>query len=225
LIFLPRLRGFASMSPNAERAIAGGPSIYAADGARGPEFFRVQYPLHACGRRAVARFYRQWCPLLAILWGCPPRTVQLNDPVIQTCLVGFVLSLTAGCVSIYLWKEHPTERFLLFWGLAWLVGTARWAVHYPAVVSSLRPASCRAAKRQSAMDGLMPCDVASSTAGGSRVRRELRRTASTRRSTVCPRCRSAFPPPAGMSARRGKQYLQEQPHAVRSELGRWQNLP
>jgi signal transduction histidine kinase len=56
----------------------------------------------------------------------------MNDPIFQTFIVGVALNLAAAGVAFYLWSERRSERFLLFWALAWTAGLLRWLIHYPA---------------------------------------------------------------------------------------------
>lgn len=56
----------------------------------------------------------------------------MNDPVVQTAIVGFAVNAAGAAIACYLWSEHRNERFLLFWALAWTTGFIRWTMHYPA---------------------------------------------------------------------------------------------
>jgi signal transduction histidine kinase len=56
----------------------------------------------------------------------------MNDPLLQVWIVGVAISLAAAAISFYLWTEHRSERFLLFWTLGWSAGLIRWLIHYPA---------------------------------------------------------------------------------------------
>jgi PAS domain S-box-containing protein len=55
-----------------------------------------------------------------------------TDPVFQTCLVGAVTTFVAAIAAFYLWRENRSERYLIFWMIAWLFNAARWIIHYPA---------------------------------------------------------------------------------------------
>jgi PAS domain S-box-containing protein len=55
-----------------------------------------------------------------------------TDPIFQTCLVGFVTTFAAAVAAFYLWREDRSERYLIFWMIAWLFNAVRWIVHYPA---------------------------------------------------------------------------------------------
>jgi len=52
------------------------------------------------------------------------------DPILQTIAVGVVLTAMAGAAALYLWSQDKRERYLLLWGVAWLLGTLRWSIHY-----------------------------------------------------------------------------------------------
>lgn len=54
------------------------------------------------------------------------------DPVLQTCIVGAFICLMASAITVYLWSQDRSERYLLYWSLAWAVSGLRWAIHYPA---------------------------------------------------------------------------------------------
>jgi signal transduction histidine kinase len=56
----------------------------------------------------------------------------MNDPIVQTYIVGVAINIAGAAIALYLWTEHRGERFLLFWALAWATGLMRWLVHYPA---------------------------------------------------------------------------------------------
>jgi PAS domain S-box-containing protein len=56
----------------------------------------------------------------------------MDDPLLQTCFVGIAVNGAGAAVAFYLWTEHRSERFLLFWTLAWTTGLVRWLIHYPA---------------------------------------------------------------------------------------------
>src|SRR5690242_10773257 len=53
------------------------------------------------------------------------------DSVVQACLVGTFVSLAGAGISLYLWLQDRSERFLVFWTLAWFAGFIRWALHIP----------------------------------------------------------------------------------------------
>ena len=61
----------------------------------------------------------------------------MNDPLVQTYIVGIAIHIAATAIAFYLWTEHRGERFLLFWALAWASGLVRWAVHYPAELNPM----------------------------------------------------------------------------------------
>lgn len=48
----------------------------------------------------------------------------------HTLLVGGLLNLANSLIALYLWNERRSERFLLFWSLAWMCGAIRWATSY-----------------------------------------------------------------------------------------------
>jgi hypothetical protein len=59
----------------------------------------------------------------------------MNDPLVQTCIVGAATNLAGAAIAFYLWTERRSERYLLFWGWAWTTGLMRWLIHYPAEFS------------------------------------------------------------------------------------------
>jgi PAS domain S-box-containing protein len=61
----------------------------------------------------------------------------MNDPLIQTYIVAIAIHIAATGIAFYLWTENRSERFLMFWTLAWGSGLARWTIHYPAEASAL----------------------------------------------------------------------------------------
>jgi signal transduction histidine kinase len=61
----------------------------------------------------------------------------MNDPLVQTYIVGAAINLAGAAIALYLWTEHRGERFLLFWTLAWTAGLLRWLVHTQAADSLL----------------------------------------------------------------------------------------
>ncbi len=58
---------------------------------------------------------------------------SLLGPLGQACLAGFVLNLTAGLVSWYLWRRDPGERYLAFWAAGYVFTALRWVGTYSAV--------------------------------------------------------------------------------------------
>jgi signal transduction histidine kinase len=57
-------------------------------------------------------------------------TVPLVDPATQTTLVGIFVNVAGSATAYYLWTEHRSDRFLLFWMASWLLNGVRWLVHY-----------------------------------------------------------------------------------------------
>ncbi|RZT09752.1 PAS domain S-box-containing protein [Duganella sp. CF402] len=62
---------------------------------------------------------------------------MINDPVLQTCIVGAFITLIASAISSYLWRQDRSERYLLFWSVAFAGSSLRWMLHYPARVDEL----------------------------------------------------------------------------------------
>jgi signal transduction histidine kinase len=60
----------------------------------------------------------------------------MNEPLLQTTIVGVALNVAGAAVAFYLWSERRSERFLLFWALAWTAGLLRWLIHHPAESST-----------------------------------------------------------------------------------------
>jgi PAS domain S-box-containing protein len=56
----------------------------------------------------------------------------LNDPVLQTAVVGAFVSLLASAISLYLWTEQRGERYLADFAAGWACGGLRWTLHYAA---------------------------------------------------------------------------------------------
>src|SRR6478609_2849799 len=56
----------------------------------------------------------------------------LNNPANHASLIGLAICAMAATFSLYLWRRLRTERYLLFWGIAWLLGMVRAGVHIPA---------------------------------------------------------------------------------------------
>ena len=42
------------------------------------------------------------------------------------------MTLLASAVSLYMWTEQRSDRYLLVLAIGWALGSARWAIHYPA---------------------------------------------------------------------------------------------
>src|SRR5262245_60323495 len=54
----------------------------------------------------------------------PPR---LTDPELTSLITfGLTVNLAGAVVSFYLWREHRSERYLVFWTCAWLSSSCRW---------------------------------------------------------------------------------------------------
>jgi signal transduction histidine kinase len=60
---------------------------------------------------------------------------MLQDPVMQVVVVGALVNASGAIIAAYLWNQQRRDRYLLFWGMAWLVGTLRVLIHLPADVS------------------------------------------------------------------------------------------
>jgi signal transduction histidine kinase len=58
--------------------------------------------------------------------------MDLNAPVLQTCIVGATVNAAGAAIAAYLWNQLRSERYLLFWAGAWTIGTLRWMIHLPA---------------------------------------------------------------------------------------------
>jgi|CXWL01.1.fsa_nt_gi PAS domain S-box-containing protein len=56
----------------------------------------------------------------------------LADPILQLCVVGVVVNLIAALSAGFLWAQDRRELFIGLWGIAWLLASVRWLVHYPA---------------------------------------------------------------------------------------------
>ena len=56
----------------------------------------------------------------------------MHDPIFQVWIVGLTVNAAGAGTAFYLWNQRRSERFLLFWTLAWTAGLLRWVVHYPA---------------------------------------------------------------------------------------------
>jgi signal transduction histidine kinase len=57
--------------------------------------------------------------------------VMLNDPLVQAAIVGTFANASGAIVALLLWNQLRGERYLLFWGLFWTLGSLRWALHIP----------------------------------------------------------------------------------------------
>jgi len=60
---------------------------------------------------------------------------MLNDPLSQVVSVGVLANAAGAAIALYLWNQQRSDRYLLFWAIAWLVGTTRFLIHVPADVS------------------------------------------------------------------------------------------
>src|SRR6478735_2561916 len=60
---------------------------------------------------------------------------MLNDPVLQVIIVGVLANAAGAAIALYLWNQQRSDRYLLFWAIAWLVGTTRFLIHLQADVS------------------------------------------------------------------------------------------
>src|SRR6187549_865379 len=60
---------------------------------------------------------------------------MFNDPLSQVIIVGALANASGAAIAIYLWNQRRGERYLLFYSLAWLVGTTRFLIHLQADVS------------------------------------------------------------------------------------------
>ena len=60
---------------------------------------------------------------------------MFNDPLSQVVIVGVICNAAGAAISLYLWNQQRSDRYLLFWAIAWMVGTTRFLIHLPADVS------------------------------------------------------------------------------------------
>src|SRR5688572_13467299 len=60
---------------------------------------------------------------------------MFNDALSQVIIVGVVANAAGAAIALYLWNQQRSDRYLLFWAFAWLVGTTRFLIHLPADVS------------------------------------------------------------------------------------------
>jgi signal transduction histidine kinase len=67
--------------------------------------------------------------------GEPPG--MLNDPLSQVIVVGTIANASGAAIALYLWNQQRSERYLLFWAGAWIVGATRFLIHLPADASPL----------------------------------------------------------------------------------------
>ena len=57
---------------------------------------------------------------------------MLNDPAVQVAIVGTCANASGAAIALYLWFQQRSERYPLFWALAWVAGTLRFLIHFPA---------------------------------------------------------------------------------------------
>jgi PAS domain S-box-containing protein len=57
---------------------------------------------------------------------------MLTDPQNQASIVGVVICGTVALFVLYLWTQHKSERYLLFWAATWFVAFIRAVIHIPA---------------------------------------------------------------------------------------------
>jgi signal transduction histidine kinase len=62
---------------------------------------------------------------------------MLNDPLSQVIVVGTIANASGAAIALYLWNQQRSDRYLLFWACAWIVGATRFLIHLPADVSPL----------------------------------------------------------------------------------------
>jgi signal transduction histidine kinase len=57
---------------------------------------------------------------------------MVNDPFSQLILVGTVTNSCGAAIALYLWSQQRSDRYLLFWAGAWVVGATRFLIHVAA---------------------------------------------------------------------------------------------
>ena len=60
----------------------------------------------------------------------------VDHPVLQTGIVGSVVGAVASAITLYLWHQDRSERYLLYWSIAWACSSLRWAFHYTAATDA-----------------------------------------------------------------------------------------